>query len=99
MFIPHFLPQVTDKQLTAASPFAAVAEVGPAFYQPLCTRPEERPVPCRTVASLQAGLKSFDLHSEGWGTNAWLQAALLGCGEGLLYCDRRESSEFVTDVL
>lgn len=99
MFIPSLLPQVADKQLTAATPFAAVAEVGPAFYQPLCTRPEERPVPCRTVAFLQAGLKSFDLHSEGWVTHAWLQAALLGCGEGLLYCDRRGSGEFVTGVL
>lgn len=49
------------------------------FYQPLRTRPEEKPVPCKTVAFLQAGWKSFDLCSEGWVTNSWLQAALLGC--------------------
>lgn len=55
MFIPSLQLQVTDQQLTEATPFAAVAEVGPAFYQPLCTRAEEIPVPCRTVASLQAG--------------------------------------------
>lgn len=90
---------MTDKQLTVAISFPAVAEVGPVFYWPLCIRPGERPVPCRTVTFLQAGSKSFDLHSEGWVTNSWLQAALLGFGEGLLYYNRRQSGEFVTDLL
>ena len=93
------LKVLSDKQLTAAIPFSAAAEVGPVFYQPLCTRPEERPLPCRTVAFLQAGSKSFDLHSEGWVTNSCLQAASLGCGEDLLYCNRRQSGEFVSGVL
>lgn len=57
---------MTDKQVTAAPHFPAAAEAGSALYQSFYARPEESPGPCRIVAFLQAGLKSFDLRSEGW---------------------------------